>query len=101
VALISWSPQRNIGITGDFVHCNAQDSEAQVGPDTWITEIQTYLKDNILPDDHASTEWIVHVAKRYTLVEGDLYQRGANDILMWCITWEEGCELLIEVHGGE
>jgi hypothetical protein len=44
---------------------------------------------------------IAHLAKRYTLVEGDLYRRGANGVLMWCITREEGCKLLIEVHGGE
>jgi hypothetical protein len=86
---------------GDSMHPNAQDSEAQVGPNTWIMKIRTYLKDNILLDDHASTEQIVHVAKRYTLVEGDLYQRGANDIVMRCITPEEGCELLTEVNGGE
>jgi hypothetical protein len=41
------------------------------------------------------------LAKRYTLVEGDLYRRGANGVLMRCITREDGCELLIEVHGGE
>jgi hypothetical protein len=41
------------------------------------------------------------VAKRYTLVEGDLYRRGANDILMRCITQEDGCSLLTEIHGGE
>jgi hypothetical protein len=35
------------------------------------------------------------------MVEGDLYERGANDILMRCITWDEGCELLAKVHGGE
>jgi hypothetical protein len=51
----------------------AQDPEAQVGPDTWITEIRTYLKDNILPDDMASADRIAHLAKRYALVEGDLY----------------------------
>jgi hypothetical protein len=34
-------------------------------------------------------------------VEGDLYRCGANGILMRCISREEGCELLIEVHGGE
>jgi hypothetical protein len=49
----------------------------------------------------ASADWIAHLVKRYTLVEGDLYRRGANGILMWCITQEEGCELLTEVHGGE
>jgi hypothetical protein len=79
----------------------AQDPEAQAGLDTWITDIRTYLKDNILPNDMTSADQIAHFAKRYTLVEGDLYRRGANDILMRCITREEGCELLTEVHGGE
>jgi hypothetical protein len=86
---------------GDSVHSGAQDLEAQVDPDTWITEIQTYLKENNLPDDSASTDQIAHLAKRYTLVEGDLYQRGANVILLRYISREEGNELLAEVHGGE
>jgi hypothetical protein len=34
-------------------------------------------------------------------MEEDLYRHGANVILMLCISWEEGCELLTEVHGGE
>jgi hypothetical protein len=34
-------------------------------------------------------------------LKGDLYRRGANDILMRCITQEEGHELLTEIHGGE
>jgi hypothetical protein len=83
------------------MHPGAEDLEAQDGPDTWITEIQTYLKDNIFPDDHASVEQIIRVAKRYMILDGDLYQCGANGILMWCITREEGYELLTEVHGGE
>jgi hypothetical protein len=83
------------------VHPGTQDPEAQAGPDIWITEIRTYLKDNILPDDMASAGRIAHLAKRYTLVEGDLYRCGANGVLMRCINWEEGCELFTEVHGGE
>jgi hypothetical protein len=74
---------------------------AQSGPDAWISEIRDYLKENVLPEDHMSAERIVRLAKRYTVVEGDLYRRGANDILMWCITQEEGCELLAEIHRGE
>jgi hypothetical protein len=68
------------------VHPGAQDPEAQAGPNTWITEIQTYLKDNIRPDDMASADRIAHLAKRYTLVEEDLYRRGANGVLMQCTT---------------
>jgi ribonuclease HI len=74
---------------------------SQRGPDAWIFEIQDYLKENILPEDHVSVERIVQLAKRYTVVEGDLYRRGTNGILMRGITQEEGHELLMEIHGGE
>jgi hypothetical protein len=99
--LLPWSLPRVLGVTGDSVHPGAQDSEAQAGPDTWITEIRTYLKDNILPDDMASVDRIAHLAKRYTLIEVDLYRRGTNGVLMRCITREEGYELLVEIHGGK
>jgi hypothetical protein len=59
------------------------------------------LKGNILPNDIASTDRIAYLAKRYMLVEGDLYRCGANGVLMRCITREEGYKLLTEVHGGE
>jgi hypothetical protein len=99
--LAPWSPPKVIGVTGDSVQHSAQDPKAQVGLDTWIMEIQTYSKDNILPDDMPSIDRISHLSKRYTLVEGDLYRRCANGILMRCITQEEGYVLLAEVHGGE
>jgi transposase InsO family protein len=74
---------------------------AQGSPDAWISEIQDYLKDNFLPEDQASAERVVRLAKRYTMVEDHLYRRGANGILMRCITREEGRDLLAEIHGGE
>jgi hypothetical protein len=74
---------------------------SQSGLDAWISEIRDYLKEIILPEDHVAAERIVRLAKRYTVVEGDLYRCGTNDILMWCITQEEGRELLTEIHGGE
>jgi hypothetical protein len=46
-------------------------------------------------------ERIVRLAKRYKVVEGDLYRHGTNSILMRCITQKEGHELLAEIHGGE
>jgi hypothetical protein len=45
------------------MHPGAQDLDAHIGPDAWIMEIQDYLKDNIIPDEHASVERIVRVAK--------------------------------------
>jgi hypothetical protein len=83
--LVPWSPPRVVGITGDSVPPSAQDPEAQAGPDTWITEFRTYLRDNILPNDMAFADQ-TRLSKRYTLVEGDIYRRGINGVLMQCIT---------------
>jgi hypothetical protein len=59
---------------------------SQSGLDAWISEIRDYLKENNLPEYHVSAERIVWLAKRYTVMEGDIYHRGANGIHMWCIT---------------
>jgi hypothetical protein len=99
--LRSWSPLRIVGITGDSMNPSVQDPDAQARPDAWITKIRDYMKDTIIPDEYVSAERIVHIDKRYTLVEGDIYQHGTNGVLMWCITQEDDCELLAEIHGGE
>jgi hypothetical protein len=73
------------------MNLSAQYPDALVDLDAWITEIWDYLKDNILPVEHVPAEWIVHVAKRYTLVLEDIYWHGANGVLMRSITQEDGC----------
>jgi hypothetical protein len=95
------NPPKTVCATGGPASPSASQPVSQSGPDAWISEIRDYLKENILPEDHVSTERIVRLAKRYTVVEGDLYHRGANGILMRCITQEKGRELLAEIHGGE
>jgi hypothetical protein len=94
-------PPRTVCTTEGPANLLAPQPVSQSGPDAWISEIRDYLKENILPEDHVSAERIVRLAKRYTVVEWDLYCRGANGILMRCITQEEGRELLMEIHGGE
>jgi hypothetical protein len=101
VAFRLQNPPRIVCATKGPANLLAPQLVAQSGPDAWISEIWDYLKENILPKDLVSTERIVQLAKRYTVVEGDLYRCGANDILMRCITQEEGRELLAEIHGGE
>ena len=101
VVLHPWSPLRIVCATEDPGHLSTPRPVAQWSPDAWISEIRDYLKDNILPKEHMFAERIVRLAKRYAVVEGDLYRRGANGILMLCITQEEGDKLLAEIHGGE
>jgi hypothetical protein len=95
------NPPKTVCTTGGPAGPLVPQPVSQSGPEAWIFEIQDYIKENILPKDHVSAECIVWLAKRYTVVEGDLYRHGAIGILMWCITQEEGRELLAEIHGGE
>jgi ribonuclease HI len=95
------NPPKTVCATGGPASPLAPHPVSQSGPDAWISEIRDYLKENILPEDHVSAEHIVRLAKRFTVVEGDLYRRGTNGILMRCITQEEGRELLAVIHGGK
>jgi hypothetical protein len=95
------NPPKVVCVTEGSANLLVPQPVSQSGPDAWISEIWDYLKENILPEDHVSAERIVRLAKRYAVVEGDLYHRGANGILMRCITQEEGHELLAEIHKGE
>jgi ribonuclease HI len=86
VALHLQNPPKVVCATGDPAYPLVPQPVSQSGPDGWISEIRDYLKESILPEDHVSAERIVRLAKRYTVVEGDLYLHGANNILMRCIT---------------
>jgi ribonuclease HI len=86
VAFHLQNPPRIVCAIEGHTNLSAPQLVSQSGPDAWISEIRDYLKENILPEDHVSVERIVRLAKRYTVVEGDLYHRGANGILMRCIT---------------
>ena len=86
VPVASQDPPKVVCALGGFTGPLAPQPTTQSGPNAWISEIWDYLKENILPKDHVSAERIVQLAKRYMVVEGDLYRRGANDILMRCIT---------------
>jgi hypothetical protein len=85
-ALHPWGPPRIVCTLEGPEDLVEPHPNSQGGSDAWISEIQDYLKDNFLPGDQASAECIVRLAKRYAVVEGDLYRRGANGILMRCIT---------------
>jgi hypothetical protein len=86
VPVASQNPPKVVCALGDPADPLAPQPTTQSSPDAWISEIQDYLKENILPEDHVSAERIVRLAKQYTMVEGGLYHHGANGILMRCIT---------------
>jgi ribonuclease HI len=53
------NPPRIVCATEGPANLLASQPVAQSCPDAWISEIRDYLKENILPQDHVSTECIV------------------------------------------
>jgi hypothetical protein len=66
-----------------------------------MADIRAYLDNHTLPEDRAEAEKLAHISKRYILVEGTLYRRGANGVLLKCISREQGVELIADAHEGE
>lgn len=68
---------------------------------TWVADIRAYLDNNTLPEDRAEAKKLARISKRYVLVEGTLYRRAANGMLLKCISREQGVELIADAHEGE
>nr|AAT81661.1 putative retrotransposon protein [Oryza sativa Japonica Group]ABF97633.1 retrotransposon protein, putative, unclassified [Oryza sativa Japonica Group] len=91
-------PPRPVGVQASGPEGSAPSSPRLIA---WITEIQAYLADKTLPEDREGSERVRRISKRYVLVEGTLYRRVANGVLLKCIPREQGVELLADVHEGE
>nr|CAE76060.1 B1248C03.19 [Oryza sativa Japonica Group]CAE76067.1 B1340F09.5 [Oryza sativa Japonica Group] len=91
-------PPRPVGVQASGPEGSAPSSLRLIA---WIAEIQAYLTDKTLPEDREGSERVQRISKRYVLVEGTLYRRAANGVLLKCIPWEQGVELLADIHEGE
>jgi hypothetical protein len=79
--------------------CDVLMAEAE---DDWRLDFITYIVEKRVPEDKVEREKIVRHAVNYVILSTELYQRSAsNGVLMKCILWSEGLELLQEIHGGE
>jgi hypothetical protein len=66
----------------------------------WISPIKAFLDNQPPSDDNIEVERIKRKSKMYHLIDGVLYRRGTNDMMMRCIPREEGIRLLQDIHSG-
>jgi hypothetical protein len=64
----------------------------------WMSPIKMFLDNQPPLDDNAEVERIARKSKMYHLIDGILYRRGANGMMMKCISREEGIQLLQDIH---
>jgi ribonuclease HI len=67
----------------------------------WRQPFIDYICEQKVPSDKNLVEQLVCRAKSYVLVGDKLYKWGATSrVLMKCIPWEEGKDILEEIHKG-
>jgi hypothetical protein len=65
-----------------------------------MSPIRAFLDNQPPSDDNAKVERIARKSRTYHLIDGVLYQQGTNDMMMRCISREEGIQLLQDIHNG-
>jgi hypothetical protein len=53
-----------------------------------------------LPENKVDRERLRRQAGQFTLVNDELFRQGANGTLMKCMTPDEGCAILQDIHAG-
>jgi hypothetical protein len=66
----------------------------------WMHPIKMFLENQHPSDDNVKVEHIAQKSKQYHIIDDILFRRGANGMMMKCISWEEGIQLLRDTHSG-
>jgi hypothetical protein len=66
----------------------------------WMIPIKAYLDNQPISYDNVEIERIAHKSRMYHLIDGVLYKQGANDMMMKCISKDEGIQLLRDIRSG-
>jgi hypothetical protein len=64
----------------------------------WMNPIKMFLENRSPSDDNAKVECIARKSKKYHLIDGILFRRSANDMMMKCISREKDIQLLRDIH---
>jgi hypothetical protein len=73
---------------------------SHVHSEDWRTEIISFLQGNCLSDDEAYNKRMEARTRPYVIIEGELYKHGVRSPLLKCLSWNEGHELMKEIHAG-
>jgi len=67
---------------------------------SWVDPLLLYLKDGKLPKGDAEAQEIKRKARRFVIVERELYKRSFSQPLLNCILHRESDYILREIHEG-
>jgi hypothetical protein len=59
-----------------------------------------YMLQKELPNDETEARRVMHRARAFRIIDGQLYKRTIYDVLQRCVTPEEGKDILLDIHQG-
>jgi hypothetical protein len=68
--------------------------------ETWMQPYLAYMVNKTLPEDIVQAKMIIRRSKAFVVIQGKLYKRSITGVLQWCITPQEGQEILRDIHAG-
>jgi hypothetical protein len=66
--------------------------------ETWMQPYLAYMINKALPEDPVEAKRIIQRSKAFIMLQGKLYKRSITDVLQWCVTPQEGQEILKDIH---
>jgi hypothetical protein len=66
----------------------------------WRSPIFTYLNGTHEPQSRYEMDRMNSRTKQYSIIVSELYKSGIVTSMLKCISWEQGIELLSEMHAG-
>ena len=79
----------------------AKGTQIMIITTSWTQVFIDYIKENKLPAEKEEATRVVRRSKNYVLVGEKLYRRAASSgVLLKCVSFEEGKEILDEIHSG-
>ncbi|TKC13480.1 reverse transcriptase-like protein [Robertmurraya kyonggiensis] len=86
--------------SGDEDEAEAMEIDEVSAPRDWRSPYLDWLDQGVLPNDRTEARRVARKAKRFLIIEGELYRRGASGVLQRCIPIPEGKELILDIHAG-
>nr|CAB3471350.1 unnamed protein product [Digitaria exilis] len=86
--------------SGDEDEAEAMEIDEVSAPRDWRSPYLDWLDGRVLPNDRTEARRVAGKAKRFLIIEGELYRRGASGVLQRCIPIPEGKELILDIHAG-
>jgi hypothetical protein len=93
-------PTTGSGAGKSGIESIAEPEEVMMIEEAWMQPYMAYMINKTLPEDTVEAKRIIRRSKAFVVLQGKLYKKSITGILQWCVTPQEGQEILKYIHAG-